>query len=255
MESAHLTDRAWIGLYNDFNSWRWSLDDLPLKNITLRKWSSGEPNNANGDQSCVYINYLGKWFDESCIDIKPVICFNANNSGADRFVSVSSPQMSWTEAQTYCRTFHTDLASALNQTDNDLLQQMANDQGASWIGLFRDTWKWSDGTEPTNLLWYRGQPNNFYGKDNCGDLYGGGFTDRDCAESAYSICHTLIPMKERQVMRLQVKSDGRVFDPDVQSSILEQIKKKLEENGVMDITVMWRVQPDGNIFKKKNKDL
>ncbi|XP_047665740.1 C-type lectin lectoxin-Enh6-like [Tachysurus fulvidraco] len=164
--------------------------------------------------------------------------------------------MSWTEAQTYCRTFHTDLASALNQTDNDLLQQIARDQGASWIGLFRDTWKWSDGTEPTNLLWDSGQPNNYYRNEDCGDLYRRSFTDRDCTETYYSICHTLVPVKERQVMRLQVKSDGRVFDPDVQSSILEQINKKLEENGMMEnITVMWRVQPDGNIFKKKNKDL
>lgn len=74
------TERAWIGLYNDVDSWRWSLDDLPLKNITLRKWASGEPNNANGDQSCVYMNYLGKWFDDTCIDIKLVICLNGEST-------------------------------------------------------------------------------------------------------------------------------------------------------------------------------
>lgn len=126
------------------------------------------------------------------IQISPLIFYSlsctASNSGADRFVGVSSLRMSWTEAQTYGRTFHTDLARALDQTDNDLLQQMAHDQGASWIGLFRDTWKWSDGTNPTNLLWDSGQANNYY--RNEGDLYRGSFTDRDCNEPYYSICHT-----------------------------------------------------------------
>ncbi|KAK2865878.1 hypothetical protein Q7C36_001934 [Tachysurus vachellii] len=59
-----------------------------------------------------------------------------------------------------------------------------------------------------------------------------------------------------QTMRLQVKSDGSVFDPAVQSSILEQMKQKLKEHGMLEnTTVTWRVQPDGNIFKKKKGDL
>ncbi|KAF4071327.1 hypothetical protein AMELA_G00271920 [Ameiurus melas] len=59
-----------------------------------------------------------------------------------------------------------------------------------------------------------------------------------------------------QIMRLQVKSDGSVFDPAVQSSILDQIKQKLKENGMLEnTTVTWKVQPDGNIFHKKRDDL
>ncbi|XP_058240200.1 putative C-type lectin domain family 20 member A [Hemibagrus wyckioides] len=251
-----LTDRAWVGLYNDIDSWRWSLDDLPLKNITLRNWGLGEPNNVNGDQSCVYINIFGRWIDYACTGTKHVICFDASNTGPDRFVAVPSPLMTWTEAQSYCRTFHTDLASALNQADNDLLHRLASGQGPSWFGLFRDTWKWSDGTIPTNLLWDLGQPNNFYKDEDCGDFFWGALTDRQCSELYYVICHTLLPVKERQVMTLQVKSDGSVLDPAVQSAILEQIKKKLKENGVMEnTTVSWRVRPDGQIFHNKKDDL
>ncbi|KAG7314238.1 hypothetical protein KOW79_022734 [Hemibagrus wyckioides] len=65
----------------------------------------------------------------------------------------------------------------------------------------------------------------------------------------------LLPVREQQILRLQVKSDGSVLDPAVQSSILEQIKQKLAEKGMLEnTTVTWRVQTDGNIFQKKNKD-
>ncbi|KAG7314239.1 hypothetical protein KOW79_022735 [Hemibagrus wyckioides] len=54
-----------------------------------------------------------------------------------------------------------------------------------------------------------------------------------------------------RIVRLQVKSDGSVFDPAVQSSIVEQIKQNLKEKGMLEnTTVTWRVQPDGNIFHK-----
>ncbi|KAF5899452.1 macrophage mannose receptor 1-like isoform X6, partial [Clarias magur] len=90
------------------------------------------------------------------------------NSGAARFVGVTSPLMNWTEAQYYCRTFHTDLASALTQDDNNALQQVVINQGESWIGLFRYTWKWIDETNATNLPWRPGLPNNSYSENNCG---------------------------------------------------------------------------------------
>ncbi|KAG7314237.1 hypothetical protein KOW79_022733 [Hemibagrus wyckioides] len=69
------------------------------------------------------------------------------------------------------------------------------------------------------------------------------------------LCLTVLPVREQQILRLQVKSDGSVLDPAVQSSILEQIKQKLAEKGMLEnTTVTWRVQTDGNIFQKKNKD-
>ncbi|KAG7314240.1 hypothetical protein KOW79_022736 [Hemibagrus wyckioides] len=72
---------------------------------------------------------------------------------------------------------------------------------------------------------------------------------------SYFYCHTILPVREQQIVRLQVKSDGSVLDPAVQSSILEQIKQKLAEKGMLENTkVTWRVQPDGNILHLKNKD-
>lgn len=114
--------------------------------------------------------------------------FPANKTGADRFIGVASPQMTWTNAQTYCRTFYTDLASTLDQTDNNLLAKV---QGDSWIGLFRDTWKWSDGTIPAKNepRWALGQPDNHNNKENCGTVYGKDFADELCTDLNYCICY------------------------------------------------------------------
>ncbi|KAF5891004.1 macrophage mannose receptor 1-like isoform X6, partial [Clarias magur] len=112
------------------------------------------------------------------------------HSGADRFTGVSSPLMTWTGAQNYCRTLHTDLASALTQADSDMLQQVVFSQGESWIGLFRDTWKWVDGSSATNLPWRSGLPNNFYLKDNCGALDAQVFSDQTCSNRYDFVCDT-----------------------------------------------------------------
>ncbi|XP_038124361.1 secretory phospholipase A2 receptor-like [Cyprinodon tularosa] len=55
----------------------------------------------------------------------------------------------WTEAQTYCRQKHTDLASILNsEQQNQLIDNLTSAGHSSdvWIGLFNEIdWRWSDG--------------------------------------------------------------------------------------------------------------
>ncbi|XP_046699366.1 macrophage mannose receptor 1-like isoform X2 [Silurus meridionalis] len=246
----------WVGLYNDINSWRWSFNEVPLQNTTFRKWGSGDPDNNHARESCGIINNDGYWWDAYCYDLRPFICYNGTNSGADRFVGVTSPMLTWSGAQTYCRTFHTDLATVTNSTDNDLLAQLASVMSSIcyWIGFYRDTWKWSDGTNISNLQWANGQPNNYYSHENCG-LHNTLFEDDTCTNLHFFMCHTIKPVIKQQIVRLQVKSDGSVFEPDVQSMILEVIKQTLENNRCLENTTMtWRVQSDGNIFKKTKRD-
>ncbi|XP_060771668.1 putative C-type lectin domain family 20 member A [Neoarius graeffei] len=243
----------WIGLYNDVDSWRWSFNDLPLRNTTFVNWYSGEPDNYYAQESCGHLSGSGVWKDQPCTALKPFICYNEGNSGADRFIGVSNPALSWSEAQSYCREFHTDLASALDQTDNDLLTQVVLAQGSSWFGLFRDTWKWVNDTIASDLQWIPGQPNNAQHPESCGSFYQGNFQDEACSAGHYFLCESISPIRRIQ-MKLKVKSDGSVLDPAVQSSILDQIKQKLDENGILNTTVSWRVQPDGNVFHKEKKD-
>lgn len=71
-----LTAVAWVGLYNDVTSWRWSLNELPLKNLTYVYWYPGEPNNLSGKESCVSISPDNYWKDRPCTELKPFICYS-----------------------------------------------------------------------------------------------------------------------------------------------------------------------------------
>ena len=74
--------------------------------------------------------------------------------------------MTWTEAQSYCRQHHTDLASVRNAAENQKVDDVIP-TGAAWIGLFRDSWKWSDGSFSSFRDWAPGQPDNYGGKEAC----------------------------------------------------------------------------------------
>ncbi|TRY65484.1 hypothetical protein DNTS_021717 [Danionella cerebrum] len=82
---------------------------------------------------------------------------------------------SWPEAQTYCRTHHTDLATIGNQETLDhvrsLIPQDCND---AWIGLSREgptaAWVWSDKSPTAFLPWGYDQPNNWNQNQYCVEL-------------------------------------------------------------------------------------
>ncbi|XP_058240175.1 macrophage mannose receptor 1-like isoform X2 [Hemibagrus wyckioides] len=248
--SKGLAASAWVGVYDDYTSWCWSLNDLRLKDVRYTSWNSGQPNNALSIEACVMLSTSGKWFDTYCKFLRAFICYNDSFSGADKFIGIKS-LVTWPEAQAYCRTYHTDLASSLNSSDQIILTQIRNIQGDSWVGLYRDTWKWSDGTTNLKFAWATGQPDNSERiMGSCGSVNNGFFGDEPCTNLHYFFCHTIPPM--RTYIKLQLKSNGNVFDPALQSSILELIKQKLEQRGMLEATkVTWRVQPDGNIFHKK----
>lgn len=54
---------TWVGLYNDADSWYWSLNSIPLKNQTLKMWHAGQLNNVYGKEICCTIGLLGQWWD------------------------------------------------------------------------------------------------------------------------------------------------------------------------------------------------
>ncbi|XP_058240553.1 macrophage mannose receptor 1-like [Hemibagrus wyckioides] len=253
--SKGLQTSTWTGVYKNIYTWRWTLNDIPLWNSTYINWYPGQPNNYYTQETCGIIAAAYQWHDVPCNLVRPFICYDVRFGDANKFIRINNPLLTWPQARTHCQTYYTDLASALNSSDYALLVQLMMIQGDSWIGLYRDmdNWEWSDGTRGSNLPWYPGQPDNYWGSENCAVLYNGFFYDEHCANQHYYFCHTISP-KRSQTVRLQVKSDGSVFDPAVQSSILEQIKQKLKENGMMENTIVtWWVQPDGNIFQKQKK--
>lgn len=76
-QKQQLNSSAWIGLYNDINSWRWSFGNEPLGSMT--KWMRGEPNNNGGCQECVAIHPKG-WTDRFCKSTFSFVCFDGEET-------------------------------------------------------------------------------------------------------------------------------------------------------------------------------
>ncbi|KAK6469575.1 C-type lectin-like, partial [Huso huso] len=80
--------------------------------------------------------------------------------------------LSWSEAQTYCREQHTDLATvcSLAETQQLLTLSRLSVSDVVWIGLYRDdtkNWQWSNSDDVIYSNWNTGEPNNVLGIENC----------------------------------------------------------------------------------------
>lgn len=116
--------------------------------------------------------------------------FTARISGSGRFVSYPLPLLNWFGAQTFCRTFHTDLASATNSIDNNALKNQVIIFTSFWFGLYRGTWTWIDGTTASNIPWSLFQPDNLLGTQNCGVFALGLISDETCTSQYAFYCHS-----------------------------------------------------------------
>ncbi|KAM9449813.1 putative C-type lectin domain family 20 member A isoform 1-T3 [Clarias gariepinus] len=242
-----MTTPGWIGLYNNVDSWRWSLNNVLLKDTALKNWASSEPSN---DGACGAIDNTGYWSAKRCIALNTFVCYDSTR--VNDYILYASLQ-DWFGAQAYCRTFHTDLASATTQAENNKFINTIYSVSSAWFGLFRDPWTWTDGTIGTNLSWSVFNPN--YAVGDCATFKGGMFFSGSCSNPYPFYCHSVLPVRQVQIIKLQVKSDVSVLDPAVQFSALQQIKQKLDGLGVVNTTVTWRVQPNKKIFYKENKYL
>ncbi|KAM3618603.1 uncharacterized protein V6R79_022405 [Siganus canaliculatus] len=251
---------VWIGLYDDVDGWRWSLTDVTFYKpgeVDFRAWDNGQPENSGSEEYCVTINDRG-------------------------FVLVST-SMNWTEAQSYCRNHHTDLASVRNMEENNEVMNLVPSGQTAWIGLFRDSWKWSDGSSLSFTYWRQGEPNsNIETQENCALSNSGRWEDWPCDTKTAFICYSA-PRVSRKVVRVKLERSSSVDldDPAVAQKILEQVnvsaftlnsadsqsnvqeseslvsqlKQRLKEQGLPgDVKLSWRKKPDGKIFHQEKKE-
>ncbi|XP_046694176.1 C-type mannose receptor 2-like isoform X2 [Silurus meridionalis] len=193
---------AWIGLKSEsVGEWKWSLADQTFYRggDTYRNWSSGEPNNNGGNEHCVDIAKTGFWFDIRCDLMLPFVCYEGKNS-RDNYTFIHETK-TWYEAQTFCREKYTDLVSVRNQTENELItnliQTAVKDYGV-WIGLYNDSWKWSDQSNSSFRYWSSDKPRDDL---KCAAVSGSEqhyWSDLSCTEQLPFICHEkfLILIKE-----------------------------------------------------------
>ncbi|KAK2913208.1 hypothetical protein Q8A67_001607 [Cirrhinus molitorella] len=234
----------WIGLYDDVDAWRWSYQD---QSVAFLHWDFDQPNNLYGNQYCVYLWSNGYWWDEACHFKFPFFCQSRGQP-----VLVTDPPLSWNNAQNYCREKYTDLFTIKNIDVNRQLTSMIKNYPCAWIGLFRDSWKWSDNQTSANssLRWALGQPDNLYGQDSCAALdYGGQIADESCSTLHYYLCQTT--QVKHQILRLEMKAGDNVNDQAITASVLYKLQQKLQEQGIAaDVKLSWRLQPNGTVFQK-----
>ncbi|XP_067379191.1 macrophage mannose receptor 1-like [Channa argus] len=150
INSTESQDEAWIGLHSypekKNRKWHWSLPGVEF-NEQKARWDAGQPDDNRGNlENCALMNY-NKWSDFPCTAPNKFICYNETNQ-SNTTCHVISDTMTWPQAQNYCRVNHTDLISGLDQLDH-----CAESGSYMWIGLFRDTWMWSDGNSFSFRYW------------------------------------------------------------------------------------------------------
>ncbi|KAL7399234.1 hypothetical protein ABVT39_021880 [Epinephelus coioides] len=256
----NMTDRnrgPWIGLYRD--SWRWSLSDTSFYKhgeTEFRRWRAGEPSYINNAAHCTAMDEDGLWNSLQCSDSLKVVCSYVR--GSDVTFILINKSMTWTEAQSHCRVNYTDLTSVRNMTENQKVQELIPAGERVWIGLFRDSWKWSDGSSSSFRPWIPGFPDNYGGNQLCvaADFGSSGqWFNLPCDDRTAFICYSTSTTK--QVFRLKFHTQDSSLDPNdpaVMEDTLKKLKQKLKGQGLGDnIKLSWRKQPDGKVFHKEEK--
>uniref|UniRef100_A0A8C2DS98 C-type lectin domain-containing protein n=1 Tax=Cyprinus carpio TaxID=7962 RepID=A0A8C2DS98_CYPCA len=103
-------------------------------------------------------------------------------------------ELTWRNAQLYCRRKHVDLAYISDGFENSALVQLfppKYSQSEAWIGLSKNLWLWSDQSKVswTSVKWAEGQPDNNNGNEKCGFVRETGLIgDEDCLHPLPFFC-------------------------------------------------------------------
>ncbi|XP_059381521.1 macrophage mannose receptor 1-like [Carassius carassius] len=182
---------AWIGLYDDLNSWRWSLDNTTLDG-GYKRWYVSQPLNSGGNSLCVYLlNTQGTWIERPCDVELLFVCYDGRVNASTSYVFIEQSK-SWSEAQSYCREHHTDLASIRNEDENYRIRTILSYYSVVWIGLYR-TRSWSDQSNSSFSNWRTGQPDNAGFCEYCTAVSfsdSGSWTDENCNIAFPFICYS-----------------------------------------------------------------
>ncbi len=211
---------AWIGLYDDLNSWRWSLGITALQE-GFKSWYVQQPMNSGGQSLCAYMSYLeGLWTEGVCSIKHYFVCYDGENrcwlsimsmqqhfykfmiyhtftlfptgraNASTSYVLVGQIK-TWTEAQSYCREHHTDLVSIRNEIENFRVRSLFTHLYTLWIGLYR-TGSWSDQSNSSFSNWKTGQPDNAGNSEYCTAVSfsdSGKWTDEKCSTALPFVCY------------------------------------------------------------------
>nr|XP_021322025.1 C-type mannose receptor 2-like [Danio rerio] len=185
---------VWIGLKRVIpKRWVWSNGDDTIAQYS--NWGPGEPGSGN---DCVILNLT--WSTAKCSDLNLALCLNRELNVfyiktlySKGFYAVSIYQMNWLDAQTYCRKNFRDLVTISNSNNDKFANSMViMSRSPAWIGLFRDSWEWSDKWSRSFRYWAAGQPTQSAESGDCVGMTrknSGQWASYSCDLQQPFICH------------------------------------------------------------------
>ncbi|CAI5670015.1 unnamed protein product [Oreochromis niloticus] len=240
--SPRINDFAWIGLYDDPYSWKWSMEGKLFYVGSTHEfviWANGQPDCVNAKEYCVALQGQTQMNDRPCGDSYPFLCYNASSTS---YILVMESR-SWSEAQSYCRTYHTDLTSIRSKEEKSNITLTLNGSGVQyvWIGLYRDPWAfWSDNTTSTFNNWMFSEPGNLYSTEYCGafNLMSGEWADDFYKNSFYVFCFTA--RRKQTVMKMKLQSEADMHSTEIQQQVSQQLSGLMLSEGLTDFRIRWR---------------
>ncbi|XP_059211849.1 C-type lectin 1-like [Centropristis striata] len=174
--------------------------------------------------------------------------------GTNATFAITPKAMNWTEAQSYCREHHTDLASVRNQAENLQVKNMMTTDYL-WIGLVRNSWEWSDGSNSSFRFWSSGKPSSLSASCVAADFSNSGkWANHYCHLRKPFICFGQSTTKQVIKLRMKTSSSVDLNDQTVMDDIMKQMKQRLKNQGLDDnIKLSWKKQADGKVFHKEEK--
>ncbi|XP_074479857.1 macrophage mannose receptor 1-like [Sebastes fasciatus] len=237
---------SWIGLRKGTTGRLIWSDGRGTPHFT--KWLEDEPNNSEGNELCVEMNEDGLWNDISCGEDNGFACYEGRQDGVGRYMLYFGGT-NWVNSQEQCRSKHTDLAFISTESDNSVIAEVTGKWKKNvWIGLFYDTWMWSDGRETSFRYWLSGS-------ENWGDCASvavsqqGRWVGANCDAKATFVCQGGLKVK-RMVIRMTVSSDVDFTDSTVSDAFLKKLETGLRQQQVTDFNLSWRSDNNGLIFQR-----
>ncbi|XP_027867240.1 macrophage mannose receptor 1-like [Xiphophorus couchianus] len=250
------TTVAWIGLYHDEIRWKWlSGGFYQSEELNFQNWEWSEPNLPWYMPSCGVMDSSGMWYDALCENNNYPVC--SNGSEEETGVFFVDAGMSWEEAQSYCREHYTDLAFPTNQSENLYIESWIPKSKYGWIGLYLDTWKWSDGHMYGFQHWAEGKPDVETVPCSVATFgSSGAWVDWTCDEMKPFICHHDSPSFTTQVVKVKLVGNSALDlnDPAVLENMKKELQQQLKQQSVdADVKLSWKKQQDGKIFHQEEE--